>query len=395
MTANFDLVDVHERAVRTPSHEDVDAMRDLLCRVLRTGGVEPEVDDAGNVLAVREAGDGNPHIVLNTHLDTVPPHVPFERCETIPDGAPDVDANVDADVDATGTAPERAGGERAGRGDVVVGRGACDAKGPLAAFLAAFLGVDVSDGRVTLAITPDEETDSTGAAALDLDADGYVVGEPTGLDVCNAAKGRFEGTVSVRGESAHAAEPESGANAVRAAGTVLEALGTYDDERGPGVHKSLGGPTLTPTTISGGEAANQVPESCRITVDRRSVPPETADQFARDFGEFVREQAPSTVSVDFEYADRSTPFLDSFATPPDAPLVTRLRDAAGGTIRPFQAATEASYFAKDAPAVVFGPGVLADDRGAVAHSRREYVHLSEVERAAEAVRETLAGLVEQ
>jgi acetylornithine deacetylase len=51
-------------------------------------------------------------------------------------------------------------------------------------------------------------------------------------------------------------------------------------------------------------------------------------------------------------------------------------------VRPFTAATEASYFAREVPTVVFGPGDLADGTGPVAHADREYVQLPEVERAA-------------
>jgi acetylornithine deacetylase len=350
----MDLAGFHERAVRTPSHEDVSAMRDLVCETLDAAGHESRVDDAGNVLASR--GSGDPHLVLNTHLDTVPPHVPYSR-----------------------------------EGDTVRGRGACDAKGPLAALLAAFLTADI-DGRLTLALTPDEEVLSTGAAALDLDADGYIVGEPTGLDVCTAAKGRFEGTVTVEGVAAHAAEPWSGANAIRAVAPLLEALDTYDDEGGPGEHPQLGGPTLTATTIEGGAATNQVPASCAFTVDRRSVPPETAEGFRAGLEAHLRAHAPDDVSVSFALTERPTPFLEAFATDPDARLVRELVAASGGETRPFSAATEASYFAADAPVVVFGPGVLADGEGAVAHAEREYVHLSEVEAAAEAVRETVESI---
>jgi acetylornithine deacetylase/succinyl-diaminopimelate desuccinylase-like protein len=353
----FDPVAFHERAVRTPSHEDVTGMRDLLVETLEAEGAEPYVDDAGNVLASR-GSDGGTHIALNTHIDTVPPHVEYAR-----------------------------------DGDVVSGRGACDAKGPLAALLDAFLACEPGDGRVTLAITPDEETISTGAAALDLDADGYVVGEPTGLDVCTAARGRFEGTVSLAGVAAHAAEPESGVNAVEALAPLFRAVETFDEEYGPGEHAQLGGPTLTVTTVEGGEATNQVPAECRFTLDRRSVPPETADGFAAEITEHLRAHAPQGVGVEFALKDRPTPFLEAWATDPDAPLARRLVAASGGTARPFTAATEASYFAAEAPTVVFGPGVLADEEGAVAHAEREYVRLPEVEAAGAAVRETLDDLL--
>ena len=352
---SFDRHAFHERAVRIDSTEDVSEMREFLVDTLREHGLDPAVDDAGNTLATK--GEGSPHLVLNTHIDTVPPHVPFAR-----------------------------------DGDVVRGRGSCDAKGPLAALLDAFLAHD-PDGRVTLAVTPDEEVLSTGAAALDLDADGYVVGEPTGLDVCNAAKGRFEGTVTVAGTAAHAAEPDSGANAIHGAAPVVVALDSYDDVHGPGVHDSLGGPTLQATTIRGGEATNQLPAECSFTVDRRSVPPEGADEFRRTLEAHLRDAAPDDVAVSVELTERPTPFLEAFHTPAEDPLPATLAAESGGEIRPFSAATEASYFAADAPTVVFGPGVLADDHGAVAHAEREYVRRSAIAAAAEALRATLDTLV--
>jgi len=360
MTDGFDLLGFHERAVRTASHESVDGMRNLLVDTLVDGGVDPRVDDAGNVRARK--GTGSPHLVLNTHVDTVPPHVPFER-----------------------------------DGDVVRGRGACDAKGPLAALVDAFLAHN-PEGRLTLAVTPDEEVYSTGAAALTtgddaLDADGYVVGEPTGLDVCTAAKGRFEATVTLRGEAAHAAEPDSGVNALHALGPVLDALRAFDAEHGPGVHDALGAPTLQATTIDGGDATNQLPAGVSFTVDRRSVPPETADEFRDALEAHLQAAAPESVGIEVALTKRPTPFLEAFATPADAELATTLADVAGGDVRPFTAATEASYFAADAPTVVFGPGVLADDEGAVAHAKREYVRQSEIERAAAALCAALARLV--
>jgi acetylornithine deacetylase len=360
MTDGFDRLGFHERAVRTASHESVDEMRDLLVNTLADAGVDPRVDDAGNVRAAK--GTGEPHLVLNTHIDTVPPHVPFER-----------------------------------DGDVVRGRGACDAKGPLAALVDAFLAHD-PDGRVTLAVTPDEEVYSTGAAALTtgndaLSADGYVVGEPTGLDVCTAAKGRFEATVTIRGEAAHAAEPDAGVNALHALGPVLDALSTFDAERGPGSHDALGAPTLQATTVEGGAATNQLPADVSFTVDRRSVPPETATGFRDSLEAHLRAAAPASADVEVALTERPTPFLEAFATPADGELATTLADAAGGEVRPFTAATEASYFAADAPTVVFGPGVLADDEGAVAHAEREYVRRAEIERAADALRAALDRLV--
>jgi acetylornithine deacetylase len=359
--SSFDPVEFLERAVRVASDEDVGEMRDLLVETLSTRGVDPRVDDAGNTVAAKGAADPSTHLVLNTHVDTVSPHVPFER-----------------------------------DGDVIRGRGSCDAKGPLSALLAAFFAVDPGpDARVTLAVTPDEEVLSTGAAALDLDADLYVVGEPTGLDVCTAAKGRFQGTLTLSGVAAHAAEPDSGVNAVFALEQALAAVRRFDDGRAS--HPQLGAATLTPTMVDGGASTNQVPAACRLVLDRRSVPPETADEFRASLESAVRDAVSDDVGVAFDLTERPTPFLEAFATDEDHRLVRTLAAAAdraggSGAVRPFTAATEASYFAP-APVVVFGPGVLADEEGAVAHADREYVRVGDVRRAAAALTDAVSELV--
>jgi len=391
----FDPVSFLAQAVRTPSHESIDEMRAFVVETLDRFGVEHEVVAGGCVLAEKrsDAPDEGPHLVLNTHLDTVTPHVPFERGEATED--------------------ERGGSTAAtdGSGDVIRGRGACDAKGPLAALLAGFLAAEPERGRLTLALTPDEESLSLGAAALTgrspetedrLDGDLFLVGEPTGLDACTAAKGRFQGTVELSGTAAHAAE-FAGANAVAAAEGALAAVRTFDD--GADEHPQLGAPKLTPTVIQGGGATNQVPADCEITVDRRSVPPETAEGFRSSLAEAVDGETPDDIGVEVALTDRESPFFEAFSTDPDHELVNAVASAVraadesiglptdrGGAVRPFGAATEASYFAP-APTVVFGPGDLADDAGAVAHAEREYVRTREVEAAAEAVERAVSTLL--
>ncbi|GAA0527683.1 acetylornithine deacetylase [Halorubrum aquaticum] len=394
---DFDPVGFLEEAVSTPSHEGVEEMRRLLVETLEGSGVDAAVDDAGCVVAEKASPgpENGPHVVVNTHIDTVTPHVAFER-----------------DREATG--PETGGAGDAA--DVIRGRGACDAKGPLAALLYGFLAAEPEHGRLTLAVTPDEETLSRGAATLTgklpgtadaLEGDLYLVGEPTGLDVCTAAKGRFQGRIELAGEAAHAAE-FAGANAVAAAEGALAAVRRFDE--GTDEHPQLGPPKLTPTVIEGGGATNQVPADCAITVDRRSVPPETAEEFRSALEAAVREAIGSADAADdptgttdgavdarVTLTDRESPFFEAFSTDPDHEFVETVAAAArtatadaglpagrGGEVRPFGAATEASYFAP-APTVVFGPGDLADDAGAVAHAEREYVRVREVEAAAATV----------
>ncbi|MFB6112640.1 MAG: M20 family metallopeptidase [Halodesulfurarchaeum sp.] len=353
---SFDPIDFLERAVATPSHESVEEMRALLVETLETNGEDPVVDDTGSVVA--ERGSGTPRICLNTHIDTVSPYLPFER-----------------------------------DGTTVRGRGACDAKGPLASILSAFFATEPTEGTLVLAVTPDEEATSRGAAALDPSADGFVVGEPTGLSVCTAARGRFQGTVTISGTGSHAADPERGKNAIAALSAILPGFDSFDDTHGPDAHPTLGSATLTPTVIEGGEAPNRVPATVEITFDRRSVPPERADPFFEALERHLRSLAPGDVTVEVRPAERDTPFLEPFDTPDDAAIVRALSRAGAGDTRPFGAATEASYFAASAPTVVFGPGVLSDDEGPVAHSDREYVSVDSVRRASDILEVALEDLV--
>jgi acetylornithine deacetylase/succinyl-diaminopimelate desuccinylase len=177
--------------------------------------------------------------------------------------------------------------------------------------------------------------------------------------------------------------------------SASDASGERSDPRarGPGEHESLGQPTLTPTLVSGGEVPNQVPAEATVTFDRRSVPPESAPEFRADLADHLSAWVPDSMGLRVDLEERETPYLEAFATDEDDPLVRTLARTSGGAVRPFGAATEASFFAARAPTVVFGPGVLADDQGAVAHSDREYVRRADIELAADAVRESIDELL--
>ena len=266
----------------------------------------------------------------------------------------------------------------------------------MAALVDAFCAASVSCGRLTLAVSPDEETSQFGGEHLaeTLSADGVIVGEPTGLDVCVAARGSFGGHVTLIGESAHASDPESGQNSINAVGPLVEALARFDEECGPDDHQVLGAPVLSPTQIEGGGPLNQIPAECTVSFDRRSVPPETSDGFFAALTTYLEQKIPDGYEVAVEPAYPESPDPEAFVTDRDAELVRTLVGMSGGEIRTFGAATEASYFAPHAPTVVFGPGELTDADGPVAHSDREYVLLSEVEAAVTTVTATVEKLLD-
>jgi [amino group carrier protein]-lysine/ornithine hydrolase len=136
-------------------------------------GFRASVDDAGN--AVGEIGAGPTHVVLLGHIDTVPGEIPV-RIE----------------------------------GDELVGRGAVDAKGPLAAFVAAATHV-VPGLRVTVVGAVEEESPTSAGARhrATLPAPAWcVIGEPSGWDAVTVAyKGRLTLRVALMREVRHGAAP--------------------------------------------------------------------------------------------------------------------------------------------------------------------------------------------
>src|SRR6266571_5317061 len=167
--ADLDLV---RGLVEIPSvsRREGDAVEWLVARMAERG-FRASVDDAGN--AVGEIGDGPMHVVLLGHIDTVPGEIAV-RIE----------------------------------GDELVGRGAVDAKGPLAAFVAA-ASAPVAGVRVTLVGAVEEESPTSRGAhhRATLSApDWCVIGEPSGWDAVTVAyKGRLTLDLSLSREARHGA----------------------------------------------------------------------------------------------------------------------------------------------------------------------------------------------
>ncbi|MGN9841996.1 M20/M25/M40 family metallo-hydrolase [Nonomuraea sp. H19] len=267
------------------------------------------------------------------------------------------------------------------------GRGACDAKGSLAAFMLAAAELaagPVPPYTVVLAGVIDEEYRYRGVLGL-LDSlpvaevVGAVVGEPTGLAAAIAHKGVVRYTVRTLGEAGHTSRPEEAVNAVSLMARVLGHL----DATPPALpaHPLLGPATRCVTRIQGGTGPNIVPGRCEIDVDRRTLPGEDPMAVWRHDGEELGRLLPGRIELD-------PPFNVDYAldTPADSPIVAALSGAlaargrdAGVCGMPF--CTDASKLARAGiPAVVFGPGSVLD-----AHSADESVALADVRFAAEVI----------
>jgi acetylornithine deacetylase len=180
----------------------------------------------------------DPAVVFSTHLDTVPPFIP---------------SSEDA--------------ER------IYGRGSCDAKGIIAAQIAAAERLRQQGVYVGLLFVVGEERDSLGAAVANLHAPAscrfLVNGEPTENHLALASKGTLRVEVTARGRMAHSAYPELGESAIDkllAALTRLRAMPLPSDPE-------IGPCTLNIGLIEGGRAPNVIPDYAHADLLYRLVGP--------------------------------------------------------------------------------------------------------------------------
>jgi succinyl-diaminopimelate desuccinylase len=307
--------------------------RDIQAEIIE---IEP---GRANLVARVGSGASSPRIVINTHFDVVPAG---EGWSTDP----------------------RSGTIAAGR---LFGRGAADAKGPLAAMAVALATLHeqgVERGEVILAAVADEEGASAGARVLlrDLRADAAIVGEPTSLKLVTCHKGSLRPVVEIQGRAAHAAQPEDGVNAVYGAGRLLIMMERHSEELSARAHPLVGSPTIVPVLVTGGEALNKVPERCRVTFDRRLVPGEQEEEVLAAVNgileRFNREHSGLTARL----ADLAPSTGGPSETAADDPFVVVCAAALRGIgqadeLGGMQVNCDMSHFRRAGmPTVVYGPG---------------------------------------
>ena len=301
-------------------------------------------------------GEGDDVLLLNTHLDTVPPS------EYHPHGAFDA-------IESKGC---------------LYGRGSVDAKASVAAMTTALLSLAADgyqpSGRIIVALTACEETggDYNGLQTLrphlpDLTA--ALVGEPTNLVPCIAQKGLLALRVEAQGKTAHAARAHLGQNAIVAAARDIERVITLDFDR---EDIFLGYPTITVTAITGGSARNVVPDRCTFTLDIRSTPVYTHKELI----DIVQNALESKVHV---HSERIVPV----ATGVNERIVQACLRAIP-EIEPIGSPTASDWiFLADVPTVKIGPG-----SSQLSHTPEEHIPIAEVQRAVEVYRSIIEAYFE-
>jgi len=177
-----------------------------------------------------------PEVVLSTHLDVVPPHLDFAEDD-----------------------------------EWIYGRGACDAKGIAAAMIAAASRLrDGGESRVGLLFVVGEETGGEGAQlanALSPKGRFLINGEPTENLLSIGQKGAVAYRLTARGKAAHSAYPEEGRSATELLLDAIAAIRRFELPADP----LLGDTTLNIGQISGGVAANVIPDLASATLMYRTV----------------------------------------------------------------------------------------------------------------------------
>jgi acetylornithine deacetylase len=200
-----------------------------------TVSLQEVAPDRFNVLATTNA---LPRVILSTHMDTVPPYIESSEDD-----------------------------------EKIHGRGACDAKGIIAAQINAaerLRGEGVQE--IGLLFTVDEEQGSAGAQVankirLERPAEYLINGEPTDNQLASATKGSLRLKLRTSGRAAHSAYPEQGESAIEKLLDVLESIRKCEwpfDE-------TLGETTCNIGVIGGGRRVNVVPDEAAAELQLRLV----------------------------------------------------------------------------------------------------------------------------
>jgi succinyl-diaminopimelate desuccinylase len=330
-------------------------------------------------LVVRERFGPGPVIALNAHGDVVPPgqgwrHDPYGGLE---------------------------------EGGAIYGRGAAVSKSDFTTYAFAMLALKDNPaglkGTVELHLTYDEETGGfTGPKWLldeKITKPDFAISAGFSYAVITAHNGVLHLEVTVKGKQAHAAMPESGADALEAATGVLTAL--YRERKRLAKRKSkspgIGSAKLTIGQISGGFATNVVPDVVKLRLDRRLIPEENGLKVENDLMALIKRAAKGKgISVDIRRIILAEPLKPVAGV---EKLVEPIRRHAKRELKvtiPVKGVplyTDARHYSTAGiPTVLYGAGPRSILE-ANAHAANEHVKLSDLKAATRIVEATLRDML--
>lgn len=357
------------------------AGRGFAVEYLRAEGTPGDTDryPRWNVVARRDGAKPGPCVHFNSHIDVV-------------------------ETGADWTVDPFAGIVRDGR---VYGRGACDMKGGLAASVIAveaFLE-EFPDfrGAIEISGTADEESGGFGGVAW-LAERGYfspprvdhvIIPEPLNKDrICLGHRGVWWGEIETKGRIAHGSMPFLGDCAVRHMGALIHA---FESELFPELDKRRSTHPIVPdgakrstmnfNAIHGGQSddwtglpAPNVPDSCRMVVDRRFIPEESLAGVKAEIAGIIDRLKRSRPDFDYELTDIMA--FEPTLTSRDAPVVVAVAEGIRALFdrEPDYILSPGTYDQKHIArigklydCIAYGPGILD-----LAHQPDEWVGIADM-----------------
>ena len=255
-------------AIPSPSRQEDGIAAHVRKEMLSLGYPIAEVDRFGNVVGV--IGDGRTRIIFDAHIDT----------------------GIIGDRSSWRFDPF-AGEMKAGK---IFGHGASNNKGGLAAIVhagAIIKELDLAADATVFVIGSIQAEECEGLAYKALfDVEKLyphfvVLTTPTGMRICRGHRGRAEIEVPLRGQPVHASDPDKGFNAIYGITKVIE--GVQELNKRLPQDAFLGRATIAVTHIECDyNGPNNLPENCRITIDRRLVPQESRKKVLSQVKELCR-----------------------------------------------------------------------------------------------------------
>jgi succinyl-diaminopimelate desuccinylase len=271
-------------------------------------------------------------------------------------------------------------------GDRLIGRGAYDMKGGLAAMMCALVDVAAQDAvRVRFVCVPDEESEDVEDRSTDhlvrggLTGDFAITGEPTDLHIGVQAKGVLACRVRVLGRSAHGSTPWLGDNAVLKAVDVFRRIESLPFARESS--ELFDRPSINLGRIKGGDRFNKVPDECLMDVDIRYLPGQGPEEILAQMAEIPDCEVVRTLTRAPAYVSRHNPYVralvDAVGRSTAGESISVGRDGASDAV---------SFLEAGIPAVEFGPS------GAGHHGPDEWVSIASLRECRRALCHFVAGL---
>jgi len=362
-----ELVEILKSLIRVPGHVNCISQEkeisNLTAEILKRENIDTELQEVEpgrlNVIGKINGKNKGKSLVLNGHLDTVPPNDSMKSYE-----------------------PKINGGK-------VYGLGTCDMKGGVAAMLYSLIIIkrkDIElDGDLYFTGVIGEESGGTGTRFLinsGFRPDYFIIGEPTELKIVNSHKGCFLLDVIIEGKAAHASMPEKGANAIAAMGNFIYKINKeYIPELNKRIQKGLGSPTINFGIIQGGKKVNVVADKCVLQIDRRWIASEKNEQLTKEIEKFLIDVCKKNKDLKFYTVQKLPPdgYFGPFYFPENNEFVSICKDAVSMTGRkPLMSSMPgwtdgATILHAGIPTLILGPGSAEQ-----AHTADEFITIREV-----------------